>query len=108
VPVAPRFVSEALKPSAACVDTGGLSRGEPPLPKEFGWREERLVVRGVVRTWRSTTTDRGDTYLARHWFEVTLDDGRTAVLYFDRKSKRDRPRWWLYTITGAEDGGSAP
>ena len=57
----PQFVSEALSASAECVDTGALSRGEPPLPKEFGWRGERLAVREVVRTWRSTVTDRGDT-----------------------------------------------
>ena len=95
----PEFVSEALAPSAECVETGGLSRGEPPLPKEFGWRDERLAVREIVRTWRSTNTDRGDTYLARHWFEIALDDGRTAVVYFDRKAQRDRARWWLYTIS---------
>ncbi|HEY0613806.1 MAG TPA: DUF6504 family protein [Candidatus Elarobacter sp.] len=104
----PEFVSEALAPSAECIDTGALSRGEPPLPREFGWRGERLVVGTVRRTWRSTTTDRGDVYLARHWFEVLLADGRSAVLYFDRKSRRDRPHWWLYTIEAAGAAGSAP
>jgi len=93
-----RFVSEALTASGETIETGGLSRGEPPLPKDFGWRDERLVVRDVVRTWRSTTTDRGDTYLARHWFELALADGRTAVVYFDRKAHRGQARWWLYTI----------
>ena len=97
----PHFVSEGLTASAECVDTGALSRGEPLLPKDFGWRGERLVVRDVVRTWRSTVTDRGDTYLARHWFELALDDGRMAVIYFDRKSRRDKPRWWLYTLSEA-------
>ena len=92
------FVSEALTASGETIDTGGLSRGEPSLPKEFGWREERLVVHAVVRTWRSTNTDRGDTYLARHWFELALADGRTAVVYFDRKAHRGQARWWLYTI----------
>jgi hypothetical protein len=95
----PRFVSEALVASAEWIESGALSRGEPALPKAFGWHDERLVVRDVVRTWRSTNTDRGDTYLARHWFEVALDDGRVAVVYFDRKSRRDQPRWWLYTLT---------
>jgi Family of unknown function (DUF6504) len=100
------FVSEALTASAETIDTGGLSRGEPPLPKDFTWRDERLAVRDVVRTWRSTTTDRGDTYLARHWYELALADGRTAVVYFDRKAHRGQPRWWLYTIAagGTEDG----
>ena len=98
----PEFVSEALRASAESVDNGALSRGEPALPKEFGWRTERLVVRGVRRTWRSTNTDRGDTYLARHWYEVELDDGRTAVVYFDRKARRETPRWWLYTLAEVE------
>ena len=95
----PEFVSEALRASSECIDTGALSRGEPALPKDFVWRTERLVVRDVRRTWRSTTTDRGDTYLARHWYEVELDDGRVAVVYFDRKARRETLRWWLYTVT---------
>ncbi len=94
-----RFVSEALTPSAAHIDDGALSRGEPALPREFAWHDDRLVIRDVVRTWRSTVTDRGDVYLAKHWFELALDDGRTAVVYFDRKTRRDQPRWWLYTIS---------
>ena len=93
-----QFVSEALAASAETIDTGGLSRGEPPLPNAFDWRDERLEVREVLRTWRSTNTDRGDTYLARHWFELALADGRTAVVYFDRKAHRGQARWWLYTI----------
>jgi hypothetical protein len=95
-----QFVSEALSASAESIETGALGRGEPPLPKEFGWHGERLVVKEIVRTWRSTNTDRGDTYLARHWYEVVLSDGRVAVLYFDRNSRRDQPRWWLYTLAG--------
>ena len=98
-----QFVSEALRASAECIDSGALSRGEPALPKEFGWRDERLVVRQIRRTWRSTNTDRGDTYLARHWYELALEDGRIAVLYFDRKARREKPRWWLYTVS--EDAG---
>jgi hypothetical protein len=97
----PEFVSEALQTSGECVDTGALSRGEPALPKEFGWRQQRLTVKDVRRSWRSTTTDRGDTYLARHWYEIELDDGRVAVVYFDRKARRETPHWWLYTLADA-------
>ena len=93
-------MSEALGASSDHVATGALSRGEPPLPREFTWHDERLVVRDVVRTWRSTITDRGDTYLAKHWFEIALEDGRVAVVYFDRKTRRSQPRWWLYTLDG--------
>ncbi len=96
---APRFISEMLRASAERIENGALSRGEPALPASFTWRDEGLTVREVRRTWRSTTTDRGDTYLARHWYEVELVDGRIAVVYFDRKARRDTPRWWLYTLT---------
>jgi len=69
------------------------------LPSQFRWRGDTLAIASVERTWRSTTTDRGDDYLARHWFEIVAADGRRAVLYFDRKALRGKPRWWLYTIS---------
>ena len=75
-----------------------MSRGEPALPTAFVWDEETLTIRTLLRTWRSTKTDRGDVYLARHWFEIELDDGRLATIYFERQARRTAPRWWLYTI----------
>jgi hypothetical protein len=95
-----KFVSEPLEPGGEFVDGAALSRGEPPLPRTFRWRGEDVVVETVVRSWRSTKTDRGDDYLARFWYEVTTRDGRSAVLYFDRKAARGAARWWLYTISG--------
>jgi len=83
------------------VPSPALSHGEPPLPASFRWRGESLVVERVLRTWRSTKIDRGDAYLARHWFEVSLSEGRVAVVYFDRKTLRAAPRWWLFTIADA-------
>jgi hypothetical protein len=94
----PRFISEALAPGAEFVDSPALSIGEPPLPRRFQWRRQTLEIGAVVRTWRSTVTDRGDVYLARHWYEVDTADGRRAVLYFDRKS-RTKARWYLYTLS---------
>ncbi len=93
------FVSEPIEPSGGFVDGAALSRGEPPLPRTFRWRGEELVVDAVVRAWRATKADRGDDYLARFWFEVTTRHGRTAVVYFDRKARREAPHWWLYTIS---------
>jgi hypothetical protein len=93
------FVSEPIEPGATYVESAALSTGEPPLPERFRWRGEELAVRRVVRTWRSTKIDRGDAYLARHWFEVETGDGRTAVVYFDRKARPGTARWWLYTIS---------
>ncbi len=95
-----RFVSESVSASVDTYDATGLSRGEPVVPASFAWHDETLVVDRVLRTWRSTKTDRGDAYLKRHWYETALRDGRTAVFYFDRGARKDTPRWWLYTIDG--------
>jgi Family of unknown function (DUF6504) len=95
------FVSEAITAGEGFVDTAALSAGEPPLPRRFVWHGEHLEIASLVRTWRSTNTDRGDTYLARHWYEVALTDERTATIYFDRKAKRGGARWWLYAIEEA-------
>jgi hypothetical protein len=96
--VAVHFVGEAISGSDELVDTGAIGRGEPPLPRRFTWRDETLAVESIARTWRSTNTDRGDVYLARHWYALALEDGREAVVYFDRKARRGAATWWLYTL----------
>ncbi|MBV8726262.1 MAG: cytoplasmic protein [Candidatus Eremiobacteraeota bacterium] len=93
-----QFVSQPLQAIGATFDPATMSRGEPALPTAFQWNEERLNIQTLLRTWRSTKTDRGDVYLARHWFEVQLDDGRRAMIYFERQARGNAPRWWLYTI----------
>ena len=80
------------------LNTAALSAGEPPLPRRFRWHGDEFEIERVVRTWRSTNLDRGDTYLARHWYEVRTNDARTATIYFDRKAKRGAAHWWLYAI----------
>jgi hypothetical protein len=92
------FISEPLEAASASFDPEIMSQGEPSLPSAFRWRDETLAVRSTVRTWKSTKVDRGDTYVKRHWFEIDLDDGRRATVYFERQAKRGQPRWWLYTI----------
>ncbi|MGR4066039.1 MAG: DUF6504 family protein [Vulcanimicrobiaceae bacterium] len=81
------------------MEASAPGRNEPPLPGRFRWSEGELVVGSVLRSWTSAKEDRGDAYLARSWFEVRLEDGGTAVVYFDRKAKAAQPRWWLYTIS---------
>lgn len=93
-----QFVSEAIQPVEGSFDPAAMSRGEPALPTAFQWKECTLTVRALVRTWRSTRLDRGDTYVARHWFELDLKNGRRAVVYFERQARRKAARWWLYTI----------
>jgi hypothetical protein len=74
---------------------------EPQLPAAFRWRDQTLQVKNVRARKRSTKVDRGDTYLKRHWFEFDTTDGRIAVVYYDRGSKRGSPHWWLYSIEDA-------
>jgi hypothetical protein len=92
------FVSEAIAPFGSLFDATGLLAGAPALPSTFSWRADVLEISAVVRVWRSTKTDRGDVYLKRHWYEVSLADSRTAVIYFDRGAKRGAARWWLYSL----------
>lgn len=93
-----QFVSEAITPEADSFDASPLGRGEPALPAAFAWRGERLPVERILRQWRSTKDDRGDTYLKRHWYEFETTAGRRAVVYFERHARRNEARWWLYTI----------
>ena len=71
---------------------------DPPVPRAFLWGRRTLLIAEVLRTWRSTKTDRGDTYLKRHWFEIRTACGRTIEVYYDRQSRRGASQWWLYTI----------
>jgi hypothetical protein len=92
------FVSEPIEPvGGAHPEAGPADRGPAP-PIAFRWRDEIIEIATIVRTWQSTKDDRGDTYLKRHWFETTLRDGRTAVVYFDRAARRGSPPWRLYTL----------
>jgi hypothetical protein len=97
-----RFVGSALKPAPTFMESAALSQGEPPLPSAFLWNDTWLRIEAIVKTWRSIKTDRGDDYLAKHWYNVRLDGDRDAVIYFDRKARPGRPRWWLYTIDDGE------
>jgi len=92
------FVGKSIAPEGA-LDVVSLAQGEPSLPAAFTCDGDRLEVREVRKTWRSTKDDRGDTYVKKHWFEFETTDGRIAVVYFDRSAQRKQPRWWLYTLT---------
>ena len=101
-----RFVSRPIAPAG----DGFLvpaSGGEPPVPRAFRWDRKTLTVAAVLRSWRSTKTDRGDVYLKRHWFELQTEDGERIEVYYDRESRRGESRWWLYTIDLAEDSSNS-
>lgn len=92
------FIGKPITPEGA-LDAAALAQGEPSLPAAFTYDGERLEVRELRRTWRSTKADRGDTYVKKHWFEFETADGRIAVVYFDRGARKGAPRWWVYTLS---------
>ena len=75
-----------------------MTRGEPGLPSSFTWRERTIQVAKVLKVWRTLREDRGDQYLARHWYEIEDAAGARFTIYFDRQAKVGQSRWWLYTI----------
>ena len=91
------FVSRPLNQSGEGYVTA-TSGGEPPVPRAFLWEDRKLVVAGVLRSWRSTRDDRGDTYLKRHCFELRTEDGARIEVYYDREARRGAAQWWLFTI----------
>lgn len=90
-----RFVSARLTPSGEgfIIAAGG---NVPPIPSAFSWKHGEFNVTAVLRSWRSAKSDRGDTYLKRHWFELQTAEGPTIEVYYDREARRNP--WWLYTI----------
>jgi Family of unknown function (DUF6504) len=97
----PQFISEPIVPTPGSADLTAMSRGEPGLPRSFTWRDQRFEVANVHKTWKTTRTDRGDTYIYKHWFDVETTDGKRMTLYCMRQIARggkNQPRWWLYTI----------
>jgi hypothetical protein len=102
-----RFVCERLYPQSGSFDASGMAAGAPGVPREFGWRERRLIVSKVLRSWRETGPCRngsGERYVRKHWFELWTEDGELVRVYFDRQARaRDAAaRWWLHSLTPEE------
>ncbi len=103
-PASTRFISEALRPIAATVDTRPMAAGAPGLPQQFHWREDVIEIARVDQTWREAGPCRhgsGETYAKKHWFEVTTTTGASARIYFERTARGPKrlERWWLYSLT---------
>lgn len=95
------FVSEAIEPMAGRFDAAAMSRGEPGLPSQFVWRGKTFAVARLLSTWKTSTPERGELYLRRHWFSIQTTTGEQMTLYCERQTKntkRPKARWWLYTI----------
>ena len=99
-----QFVSEAVEPVAGAFDPAAMSRGEPGVPMRLTWRGVEYRVIQVEQTWKTSTPDRGELYLRRHWFRVRCESGQRMTLYCERQAKsgrRPKARWWLYSLSGA-------
>ncbi|MGA8796039.1 MAG: DUF6504 family protein [Candidatus Cybelea sp.] len=97
------FVGQSIAPAGDGFLTPA-SGSEPPVPRAFRWNGRTFDVSAVLRSWRTTGTDRGDVYLKRHWFELETTSGEKLEVYFDREARRGAPRWWLYSLTAGPDG----
>jgi hypothetical protein len=95
------FVSEAILPDASGVDPSRLALGEPAVPRAFTWRDRRYEIAGLVSTWRTYKTDRGEKYVDRHWFEIDTAGGERMRIYCERR-RRTLERWWLFSIEGGK------
>ena len=54
----------------------------PERPRAIIWRNERYVVRSLLRTWRAPEGPH---------FELTLEDGSRQELTYDE----EEDKWWL-------------
>ena len=104
-PFSRTFVSKPLLPADEGFVTPATG-GEPPVPRTFLWDGRTLTITALVRTWRSTKSDRGDAYLKRHWFELETACGLKIEVYYDREARGRAARWWLYTITRSDQEGA--
>ena len=98
------FISEPIEPVVGTFDASAMSRGEPGLPDKFTWRGKHYSVLHVIRKWKSSTAERGEMYLRRHWFCVETATGQRMTLYCERQAKnakKPKARWWLYTMINA-------
>lgn len=98
---AQEFVSEPLLPAAGSADASAMSRGEPGVPRQFTWRGQTYSVVQVLATWKTSTADRGEMYLRRHWSQILTDSGVRMTIYCERQARnRSKPkaRWWVYSV----------
>lgn len=95
------FVGEPIQPERESADTQAMARGEPGLPRAFTWRGIRYEIASVDAARRTKGTDRGDTYIRKHWYDITTRCGKRMTIYFDRNPTHRAARakrWWLYSV----------
>src|SRR5438874_623318 len=96
------FVSEPMVPAAGTFDASAMSRGEPGLPGGFLWRDQQYDVVRLMSKWKTSSAERGEMYLRRHWYRVETATGEHMTLYCQRQAKntkKPKARWWVYSVT---------
>jgi hypothetical protein len=106
--MAEQFISALIQPVAGTIDAARMSTGAPGIPREFRWRSQTIHIARVLKTWRETGPchhGSGEDYVRKHWFEVLTDSGETMKIYFERqaRSRRNKSRWWLFTIDQSQE-----
>ena len=109
--MAEQFISAAIQPVVGTIDASRMSTGEPGLPRQFRWGSQTIQIVRVLKSWRETGPCRhgsGETYVRKHSFEVLTDSGDTMKIYFERqpRSRRNKCRWWLFTIDKSQEPNS--
>ena len=106
------FVSEPIVPVAGTGDPTAMSRGEPGFPRQFAWRDRSYELAQLRESWKTSSRDRGELYLRRHWYRILTTTGEQMTLYCERQAKnakKSKSRWWLYSIKPHVGGeGEAP
>ncbi|HEY7117892.1 MAG TPA: DUF6504 family protein [Tepidisphaeraceae bacterium] len=95
------FVSEAIEPVAGSFEASAMARGEAGAPRAFAWRGNSYVVARMLGAWKSSSADRGEMYLRRHWYRVETESGERMTIYCERQArsaKAAKKRWWLYSV----------
>ena len=87
-----------------------MCTGEPGLPARFLWRDTEYEVAKVLEKWKTTGDchhGSAEQYVRRHWFRLETTNGTEMQVYFERqpRSRQNKKRWWLATISTEEKNG---
>lgn len=90
------FINEPIEPELSAPKGGLVS-----APTAFTWRDQRFEIQSAQMSkgfGSDRTHNSPERYLDKQWFACQLNDGRTAMIYFERRSRGGRHRWWLYSL----------
>lgn len=96
-PAAP-FINEPITP----IELGPPQAGLVVAPTGFSWRGQDYKIVEVLAAAKGFGHDRShnspERYLDKQWFECRLDNNQIAKIYFERRNRGGRHRWWIYSL----------